>query len=139
MNLSSDMKEKFVDEVYFVIEKMKNTDIPAQKLYYFSAVYAMARRIANFEYDPELIFIEQVLQLVYNMVNARLTAMLARQEAGIAIPDNLFRGLESALLELVQNVERGAETHSTLQKMVHLAYSTTGNGYYLYLKGVLKV
>lgn len=139
MNLSSDMKEKFVTEVYFVIEKMKNTDIPAQKLYYFSAVYAMAQRIVNFEYDPELIFIEQVLQLVYNMLNARLTAMLARQEAGIAIPDNLFRDLESALLELVRNVERGAQTYPALQKMVNLAYSTTGNGYYLYLKGALKV
>ena len=139
MNLSPDMQKKFIDEVNFVIKNMKNTDNPTEKLYFFSAGYAMAQRIINLEYEPELAFIQQVLQLVYNMVNARLLAMSMRQEAGVSIPDGLFSSLEEALEEMVDRIEQGVETYPALQRIVNLAYSTTGNGYYLYLKGMLKV
>lgn len=139
MNLSPDMQKRLTDEVHFVIKSMKNVDTPAEKLYFFSAGYGMAQRIINFEYEPELTFIQQVLQLIYNMVNARLSAISARQEAGISIPENLFNRLEEALEEMVDRIEQGAETYPALQKMVNLAYSTTGNGYYLYLKGMIKI
>ena len=139
MNLSPDMQKRFTDEINFVIKNMKNTDNPTEKLYFFSAGYAMAQRIINLEYEPELAFIQQVLQLVYNMVNARLLAMSMRQEAGVSIPDGLFSSLEEALEEMVDRIEQGVETYPALQRIVNLAYSTTGNGYYLYLKGLLKV
>jgi len=71
------------------------------------------------------------------MINARLTAISTGQEGGISIPDNLFSGLEDALQEMVDSIDKGAETYPALQKMGNLAYSTTGNGYYLYLKGML--
>ncbi len=139
MNLSPDMQKRFTDEVHFVVKSMRDTNTPAEKLYFFSAGYAMAQRIINLEYEPELNFIQQVLQLVYNMVNARLTAISAGQEGGISIPDDLFTSLEEALEEIVDRIEQGAETYPALQRIVNLAYSTTGNGYYLYLKGLLKV
>ena len=139
MKLSPDMQKVFIDEINFVVKSMKNTDTPAQKLYFFSAGFAMAQRIINFEYELELNFIQQVLQLVYSTVNARLVAMSARQEAGISIPDGLFNSLEKALEEMVDRIEQGVETYPALQKMVSLAYSTTGNGYYLYLKGMIKI
>ena len=139
MNLSPEMQERFIDEVNFVIKNMKNTDNPTEKLYFFSAGYAMAQRIINLEYEPELNFIQQVLQLTYNMVNARLIAISAGQEGGISIPDKLLTRLEEALEEMVDRIEQGKETYPALQKMVNLAYSTTGNGYYLYLKGMIKV
>ncbi len=139
MNLSPEMQERFIDEVNFVIKNMKNTDNPTEKLYFFSAGYAMAQRIINLEYEPELNFIQQVLQLTYNMVNARLIAISAGQEGGISIPDKLLTRLEEALEEMVDRIEQGTETYPALQKMVNLAYSTTGNGYYLYLKGMIKI
>ena len=139
MNLSPDMQKRFTDEVHFIAKSMKDTNTPAEKLYFFSAGYAMAQRIINLEYEPELNFIQQVLQLVYNTVNARLTAISARQEGSISIPDGLFNSLEKALEEMVDRIEQGVETYPALQKMVSLAYSTTGNGYYLYLKGMIKV
>jgi len=139
MNLSPDMQKRFTDEVHFIVKSMKDTNTPAEKLYFFSAGYAMAQRIINFEYEPELTFIQQVLQLVYNMVYARLGAISVRQEAGISIPESLFNRLEEVLEEMVDRIEQGAETYPALQKLVNLAYSTTGNGYYLYLKGMIKV
>ena len=134
MNLSPEMQKTFTDEIHFIVGKMKATDIPAEKLYFFSAGYGMAQRIINFEYEPELSFIHQVLLLVYNMVNTRQAAISAGHG-----PDNLFNRLEEALEEMADRIEQGLETYPTLQKMVNLAYSTTGNGYYLYLKGMLTV
>lgn len=138
MNLSPDMQKRFTDEIHFVIKNMKTADTPTGKLYFFSAGYGMAQRIINFEYEPELSFIHQVLVLVYNMVNTRQAA-IATGQGDISIPDNLFNRLEEALEEMADRIEQGLETYPTLQKMVNLAYSTTGNGYYLYLKGMLTV
>jgi len=133
------MQKIFIDEINFVIKSMKNTNMPGDKLYFLSAVYGMAQRIINLEYDPELNFIQQVVQLVYNMVNARLAALSARQEVGISIPDHLFERLEEALQEMADTIVRGEQSYPALQKMVNLAYTTTGNGYYLYLKGIIPV
>ena len=139
MNISPEMQKNFTSEIRFVIERMQATANATEKLYFFSAVYAQAQRIVNFEYDPELMFIFQVVQLVYGMLNARMSAMKIGQEAGISIPDGLFDSLEGALEELADAIDKGIESYSALQKMVNLAYSTTGNGYYIYLRGMIKV
>lgn len=139
MNLSPEMEKRFVEETRFVVKNMRNTTGAAQKWYFFSAIYGMAQRILNLEYNPELVFIFQVVQLVYNMVNARLAALSAGQEAGISIPRNLFTNIEDELEKMANLLEQGKETYPVLQRLVNIAYVTTGNGYYLYLKGMLKV
>jgi len=139
MNISPDMQKSFTDEIRFVIERMKGTSDTTEKLYFFSAVYSQAQRIFNFEYDPELLFINQVTQLVYNMLNARVSMIKMGQDVSISIPDGLFDSLEGALGELADSVDKGIESYSALQKMVNLAYTTTGNGHYMYLRGAIKV
>ncbi len=139
MNLSQNMKNELINEINFVVKKMKDTSSLAEKLYFFSATYAIAQRIMNFEYDPELTFIHQVLQYVYNTVNGRITMIATGQQAQAGIPNDLFANLENSLAELAFNIEKGTDIYPQLQAMVNLAYSMTGNGYYLYLKGILKV
>jgi len=139
MNLSQNMKNELINEINFVVKKMRDTNIPAEKLYFFSALFAIAQRIINFEYDAEVCFMHQVLQYVYNTVNSRIIMKTTGQQAQIGIPDNLFTSLENSLAELVFNIEKGAKIYPQLQAMMNLAYSTSGNGYYLYLKGILKI
>ena len=139
MNLSQNMKSELTNEINFVVRQMRDVSSPAEKLYFFSALYGIAQRIINFEYDPELMFIHQVLQFVYNTINARIAMITTGQQTPVGIPDNLFTNLENSLAEMTYNIERGANTYPQLQAMVNLAYSTTGNGYYLYLKGMLKI
>ena len=102
MDLTPENK-KYIDEIRFILDQMKRVSSPEEKLYFFSGVYGIAQRIVNFEYDPELLFNFQVLQLVYNLLNTRLAAIKARQETGISIPEGLFNGLEDALEELANN------------------------------------
>ena len=139
MNLSAEMKKRFTDEIGFVLKNMKNTTVAAQKWYFFSAIHGMAQRILNLEYEPELVFIFQVFQLVYNTVNTRLVALSTGQEFGISIPENLLTKIEDELEKMASLIEHGQETFPVLQRLINIAYSTTGNGYYLYLKGMLKV
>ena len=41
--------------------------------------------------------------------------------------------------EIASRVEKEETTYPLLEKMMTLSYSTTGNGYYLFQKGELKL
>lgn len=139
MNLSDNMRKLLTEEIDFIVKRMKESKDPARKLYFFSAVHGMAFRIMNIEFDPELAFIQYVINAAYNTINGRLGMISAGQGRGIGIPEKLFDSLEIALEEMLAKIERGETTYPVLERISNLAYSTTGNGYYLYLKGLLPV
>ncbi|MBI4299696.1 MAG: hypothetical protein HY677_01065 [Chloroflexi bacterium] len=139
MRLSRSSKDLLVEEMRFALLKMKESPDPAAKMYFFSAVYGMAQRILNIEFSPELTFVHNVLQFVYSTIMQRVVASSTGQERGILLPPHLFERLESALDDMIGMVERGEKTYPALERMSNLAYSTTGNGYYLFLKGILQV
>ncbi len=139
MNMSPGMKKMFTDEIRFILKNMRNTNVPKQKWYFFSATHAMALRILNIEYDPELLLIFQVLQTTYNTINGRLAALSTGQEVGVGMPDGLISKIEGELENLLNSIDAGEKTYPILQRIANIAYSTTGNGYYLYLKGMLKI
>lgn len=139
MNISKGMQKKFVDEIRFVAEHMEAANTVQEKAYFFSAMPGMAQRIVNFEYDPELVFIHQVGQLVHNTINTWLPSIVTRQDVVGPMPEKIFSELVAVLEKMATSIEQGQNTYYALQKMVNLAYSTTGNGRYLYLKGLLKI
>ena len=139
MNLSKHMKRLFIDELNFVLQNMRTTDKPMGKLYFFSAIYGVANRIFNIEFHSELVFIHNIFQAAYNQINANLTPVLQGQGIAVGIPSDVFVGLEAAIEELITRISNNQEIYPVLQKISELAYSTTGNGRYLYLKGVLTI
>jgi hypothetical protein len=139
MNLSKNIKKLLIDELNFVLQSMKATDKPKEKLYFFSAIYAVANRIFNIEFHSELVFIHNVFQAAYNEINANLTAVLQGQGIAIGIPGEVFDGLEVAIEETITIISKDQNIYPTLQRISELAYSTTGNGRYLHFKGVLTI
>ena len=139
MKLSKEMEKLFLDELSFVVTNMKKSKSPAQKLYFFSATYAMAQRIINIEYDEELNFIHNVLNGSYSIMNQKLAAISTGADMGVGIPENTFSRIEEELEEIIKSIQAGKETYPALQKISNISYATTGNGSYLYLKGLLKV
>ncbi len=138
MNLTEDMQRVFIDEVRTALKHMKQVATPQEKLFFLSAVYGAAFRIMNIQYDSELAFINHVVSAVYNMMNANLASI--KQGQGVnTFPKDVFDKLENALEELVVKIEKGEKTYPVLEAISNLAYSTTGNGYYLYLKGMIKI
>ena len=138
MNLSSEMQKVFTDEVRTALNHMRNANTPQEKLFFLSAVHGSAFRIMNIQFDAELAFIHNVINAAYGMMQSNLTSI--RQGQGVnTFPKDVFDKLEDALEELVVKIEKGEKTYPVLEKISNLAYSTTGNGYYLYLKGMLTV
>ena len=136
MNLSPDMQKVFTDEVATAIKHMKSVNTLEEKLFFLSAVHGAAFRIMNIQYDAELAFIHHVVNAAYGMMQANLASI--KQGQGVnTFPKDVFDKLENALEELVVKIEKGEKTYPVLEKISNLAYSTTGNGYYLYLKGML--
>jgi hypothetical protein len=139
MNLSKDKKSLFIDELNFVLQNMRATDKPTEKLYFFSAIFGVANRIFNIEFHSELVFIHNVFQAAYNQINANMTQILQGQGIAIGIPSNVFVGLEIATEELITRISNNQEIYPVLQKISELTYSTTGNGRYLHFKGILTI
>ena len=139
MNLSKNMKSLFIKELKFVLKNMKSTVTPVEKLYFFSAIYAVANRIFNIEFHPELVFIHNVIQATHQSVSASLAAAPQGQEMAIGMPDGLFDELESIMEEMIAKISSNQDISLVLQKISVLAYSTTGNGRYLHLKGMLTI
>jgi len=139
MKLSKTMKGLFVKEVRDVANQIKGTENVEEKLFYFSAVFGAAQRIINIEFDDEMLFIHQITQLAYSQIQQRIVLVKSGQQPTIGLPDNIFDALREMVDELATFVEKGEKTYPILEKMMTLSYSTTGNGYYLFKKGDLKL
>lgn len=139
MNLSKNMKSLFVEELKFVLKNMKSTVIPAEKLYFFSAIYAVSNRMFNMEFHSELVFIHNVIQATHQQISTNIAVATQGHESAAGIPDGLFNGIECAVEEMITKISNNQDICPALQKMSDLAYSTTGNGRYLYLKGMLTI
>ena len=133
------MQSLFIKELKFVLQNMRATDNPMEKLYFFSAIHAVANRIFNIEFHSELVFIHNVIQATHQLIRANLVAVSQGQGPAIGTPDGLFDGLESAVEEMIAKISSNQDIYLVLQRISNLAYSTTGNGRYLHLKGMLTI
>jgi hypothetical protein len=139
ISLSPQMKKMFLDELNYSIEKMEKTPDPIQKLFYFSATYGVIQRLFNLEYSQDLVFAHFILSEAYKAFASRLRVYKDNQDTTIPVLVEQIERLISLTKEFAKKIESNKELTDTLKKFVVLAYSTTGNGFYLYEKGVLKI
>ena len=111
------------------------------KLYYFSASFGTLNRVMNFHYEPILTFMHQILQDVHQsflnrFANSRNPAAITSQ-----FPEDFFIKLFDyfdLLISAFQNKNEN-QIREILEKFSNLTYATSGNGFFLYLKGNLKL
>ncbi len=141
MKISNDSKEIIVKEFEKVLELMSNTKDHKEKLYYFSATYAMVSRVLNIEYDDMLIFIHSVLLNSYSNINSFFNNIISNKDTFYSIPKNYFDILENALRDLTRAIDQNDELviNNILKRFSLIGYITTGNGNYLYKKGMLRI
>ena len=141
MILSEEKRTIIINEFNKVHGLMKNTNDISEKLFYFSASYAMVSRVFNIEFDPLLILIHSVLQTTYSKINSFVSSISNKQNMFFTIPKNYFDILENTFKELIQSVENNDDDkiYRDLQKLSTLGYIATGNGNYLYKKGSIKL
>ena len=138
MKITPDFRKGIVDEFRSVAKRIREEEDPARKLFFFSATYGIISRVFNFSFDPQLVFIHMVLNECYNTISASVSVQRG-EERPIRVPEELFDKLANATDELADKIENDEDTCETLQKIANIAFSTTGNGYYLYEKGLLSI
>ncbi len=139
MKISKYLRKKMVEEMRYALEKMKEENDERKKLYYYSGIYGVIPRVFNFEYDPQLVFTYQVISNTYNNFNTRLS-LVAQGDTTTSLVDNVFDKLYTYTSQLVDKIEQEEDNvYGLLQKIAVLGFTATGNGYYLYKKGIIQI
>lgn len=139
MDINDSFREIIVKEINYATNKMGETSDLREKLFYFTAVYNVIHRIFNLEYDPDLVYLHFILQETYKAFVARLHAMQREGEEVIPLTEEHFQKLIRHTKQLAANIRAKKGIDDILKKLVLLSYTTTGNGFYLAQKGLLKV
>lgn len=137
MNISPEVRKFLVDEINYAVGKMEKADDPSQKLFYFSAVFGVLQRVFNIEYDPDLVVAHYVIVETHKGFVGRLRA--SREDPAVPVAVEQIERLTSLTKEFSRKIEGNKDFTEQLKKFIVLTYSTTGNGFYLYDKGVLKI
>lgn len=139
MDISDEFRSLIVSEIDFVLKKMDKSENPSEKLYYFSSIPGVIQRTFNIEYNPDLVFTHFILRSTYQAFLTRLTAIQQGGDTTIPLQKKQFVKLSSITKELARKIDENKDIDNTLKKYVILFYSTTGNGYYLQQKGLLRI
>ena len=113
------------------------------KAYFFSVFYGETARQLNMHWDPDLALLLIVGQAASNAIGNR-----AKLPPGAGFPpggvsDEFSRALDEVSNELALAFEASEidmpRFYATLARIAELAFITTGNGAYLYQKGMVKL
>ena len=135
---SDEYKEMIIKELEFVLQKMNESNSGDDKIYYFSAVQGMLHRVMNLEYTDDLLFSFFVTNETHKSFQQRILA-LKQGETVVKITERQLARLIEITKELLEAVRKDDNLDVVLKQYVILSYTTTGNGYYLMEKGMLKI
>lgn len=139
MKIPNQYYELLINE-FKEIQKLSNeVKSNEDKLYFFSASYGVLNRVLNFHCDTTLVFMHQVLQVAHQNIMQRLSTPKNPGSISNALPDEIIESLFSYFSLLISEIEKKdtSKIREILEKISNISYATTGNGFYLYLKGKL--
>jgi len=139
MQLSEANKKIISDEFRVIVRLINEEEDALRRVYYFSAAYGVVQRVINSEFNNELTLMHSVLHNTYLALDSRLKSIISGGERVIELPSNALSVLSSALNELCDVISKDQDIYEPLAKIAAISYVTTGNGYYLYRKGVLRL
>ncbi len=138
--LREEYRQRLAQEYRYAATKMQESPQPAKKLYYFSVLFGESQRILNWEWDRDLSLIYMTSQYTYNQINLLMQpGMLGNIPIDVSM---VFTALTQATFDLATYLEKTKdnteELHQILGRFAELSYAVTGNGSYLYEKGLIK-
>lgn len=139
MDLSDESKRVLADEFIIAANLMNDEKDALRKVFYFSGAQGAVGRILNVEYKPELALMHLVLNTTYMALDSRLKSIISGAEHVVEIPPNIFEVLSKCLSALRSAILEDKNIYEALAAISAVGYVTTGNGYYLYKKGLLEL
>lgn len=136
MEIKTSNRKLIIDEINEVRELMQKEQLPVKKMYFHSGIHAQMQRVLNIDFDPQLAYMQFIIQRSHEAINLRISQIMSGDPV-VELSEDFFEMLDQYFLELADKIskKRDDEMEEILIKIVCLAYSTTGNGYYLMKKG----
>ena len=134
MEISKDWKKHLLEEIDFAIERMADSSVAQDMLYFFSVVHGTINRILNFEYHPTLLLMWHILNDTHNAFVVRMKSGVQDGDKTIPVTDGMLKRLQKLTKSLRGAVaqDQDGRIYRILEEFAALAYSTTGNGRYLH-------
>ena len=139
MKISDEYRAMLLKEFDHVIQKLAGEGRPDEKMYYFSALHGTVNRILNFECSADLVFLHHILNSTFTAFNGRIQAMMQGMETAVKLDNAIIEKLTDATKELAEVIRIDGDPSIVYRQLINLSYATTGNGYYLYEKGALRI
>jgi hypothetical protein len=140
--MRKEYRQRLAKEYRYAVTKMQEAQ-PARKLFYFSVFFGEALRVLNLEWNRDLVLIYTVTQHAHTQINATIQA----PGLGQVLPIDWTKVFEkltqiaddlAAYYEKAENDDNREEMYQTLGRLAEIAYMVSGNGSYLYEKGLIK-
>jgi hypothetical protein len=129
MNLPQQLKNNLLNELDFIIKRMREEPDLAKKIYFYSAVNGALDRASRFYFDRELLIAQALMTLSYNTINDRVSR-LKMGDAIVPFTENLVDQLIASVSDLKQAIEENKAVYPALEKAMEVTYMATGPGFY---------
>lgn len=129
MKLPPQPKKNLLNELDFIITKMKEETDIVRKIYFYSAVNGALERASRFCFDKELLIAQVITNISYNTINDRVTH-LRMGDPIVPFPENLMDQLFASVSDLKRAVEEDTSVYPALEKAMEVTYMATGPGFY---------
>lgn len=129
MNLPQQLKNNLLNELDFIIARMREEPDLAKKIYFYSAVNGALERASRFYFDKELLIANAIMTLSYGIINDRANH-LRMGDTIVPFPENIVDQLIASVSDLKQAVEENKAVYPALEKTMEVTYMATGPGFY---------
>lgn len=140
MQLPKPIQKRLRNEFRFAADSMAAAPDLSKKLFFFSALYGEANRSLNEHWDTELALVHLVLVSAHRDILGRTSQP---PPFSGEVPQELPEALTKVAADLAELFEDSKQDpvrlYEVLTRVAEVAYTATGNGYYLYLKGAVKL
>lgn len=138
MKLKAEQKRMILEEFDYAARTMREVQAFDEKMFYFSSTFGVVSRVFNSDFNSQLVFMHLVLANAHATILGRVQAMRAG-DSTIVLKEDFFEKLTNTVDDLINRIKLGKDVYDVLERITVLTYMTTGNGYYLWRKGVFTV
>ena len=135
---TAEYKHIIIKELEFILNKMTQSNSIDDKVYYFSGVQGLLNRVLNLAYTDDLLFAYSVTNAAHQMFQQRIMS-LKQGETVVKVTEQQIARLIDITKDFLEAIIGDGDLDAVLKQYAILSYSTTGNGYYLMEKGILKI
>lgn len=118
-----------MSELEFIIKKMKEEPDLVKKVFYYSAVKGALERVQRYSCEKELLISVPLTEISYVLINDRINHLRSGDNM-VPITEEMLKTLIEGVIELKQAIENDQVTYPAIEKLMDVAYCSSGPGFY---------